>query len=202
MARVIVVGSRFDGVTIVLVAALVVSVALAGCRSYGEGSPEPTAGSQTARRTTPSLPPLVPPVPADPAAEALAAYAAMWGAYDRAARDPRVDTDDAGLGRFAAGDGLAVVSDLVASLRENGLVTEGSIDHFPEVTELSPQGDPTSARVEDCADTSDRGLARANGGPYRDQPGGLRLIFADVELQEGMWMVTALGIGRVGSCQR
>jgi hypothetical protein len=193
-------GLRFFGVTGGLVATLVVTVMLAGCGSDGEGSSEPTAGSQTTPAPTPAA--SASPEPADPAQVALAVYVAMWDAYDEAARDPQADAEEAGLDRYATGDALAMVTDLVASLREDGLVAEGSIDHSPRVTEMSPEEDPSSARVEDCADTSDQTVVRADGGPYEDEPGGLRLIFADVELHEGVWTVTALGIGRVGSCQR
>lgn len=180
---------------------VVVVLVLAGCGSNDDPGAEPTTGSPTASEPATS-PVSASPEPLDPAEEALAVYVAMWDAYDEAARDPETDAEQAGLDRFASGDALTVVTDLVVSLRADGLVTEGSIDHSPRVTELKPQRDPRSARVEDCADTSDRSVVRADGGPYEDDPGGLRLIFADVELHEGVWKVTALGIGRVGSCQR
>lgn len=191
------VGSRLFGVTRVLVAALV--VALAGCGSDDDGSPEPTTVSPTVPTPSPAS---ASPVPVDPASEAVAAYEAMWEAYDEAARDPQSDPEEAGLERYATGDALAMLTDLLASLRADGLVAQGSIDHAPEVTEMSPEQAPTRVRVEDCADSSDRSVARADGGLFEDEPGGLRLIFADADKEEGVWKVAALGIGRVGSCQR
>jgi hypothetical protein len=181
-----------------LLACLVVIGVLAiGCGDGGDGPPELAVPSTGA---TPSAVPESSPA-ADPAVEALAAYEAMWKVYDEAAQDPQADPQEAGLERYATGDALAVVTDLLASLREDGLVARGSIDHSPEVTRMSPVDDPTRVRVEDCADSSDRTVERADGGPYDDDPGGLRLIFADVANDEGMWKVTTLGIGQVGSCR-
>jgi hypothetical protein len=127
----------------------------------------------------------------------------MWMAYDEAGDPPEADPDHPALERHATGDALAVLTDLLASFREDGLViSEGSeVAYSPEVVDLSPESAPKQARIEDCADSRGSALVRADGEPFDDEPGGQRLIFADVEAtSEGTWKVTALAIGQVGSC--
>jgi hypothetical protein len=134
---------------------------------------------------------------------ALQAYQGMWAAYGVAGRPPAANPDHPGLDQHATGEALTMLTDLLASFREDGLViAEGSeVVHSPDVVELSPESAPTRARIEDCADSSGSVLVRADGEPFDDEPGGRRLIFADVEDEgEGVWKVSALAIGRVGSC--
>ena len=42
-------------------------------------------------------------------------------------------------------------------------------------------------------DTSATSQYKANGEPYQDAPGGRRLVFADVELRDGIWKVVFAG---------
>lgn len=94
-----------------------------------------------------------------------------------------------------------MLTGLLADFREQGLVFTGALVLSPRVTERSPQGSPDMVRVEDCVDSSDWHVERADGEPYEDEAGGPRLVFADVQDggEEG-WMVTALALGSVGSC--
>lgn len=195
------VGSRLFGVTGVLVAALV--VALAGCGSDDDGSPEPTAGSP-AGAVPPATAPASP-VPVDPAAAAeqavLDAYRGMWRAYQQAGQPPQADPDHPDLERYAGGDALGVLTDGLAGYREDGLVFNGEVVLSPEVTDLSPANDPVEATVEDCADSSESQVVRADGRPYEDEPGGRRAITADVEdVGEGTWKVISFAVQPVGSC--
>lgn len=183
----------------VLVAALVV----AGCGSDGGGSSEPTAGSSTGAAPTPAASESA--VAVDPVAAAeravLAAYRGMWAAYQRAGQPPTADPDRPGLRRYAAGDALGVLTDGLTGYREDGLVFTGEVVLSPEVTDLWPADDPVQATVQDCADSSGSQVVRADGEPYEDEPGGRRLITADVEdVGEGTWKVTSFAVQPVGSC--
>jgi hypothetical protein len=193
---------RWFGVAGVLAATLVAAVMLAGCGSDGQGSPEPTAGS-TPGAVTPAA--SASPVPVDPVAAAeqavLAAYRGMWQAYQQAGQPPQADPDHPDLERYAAGDALAVLTDGLTDYRDQGLVFSGAPVLSPEVAELSPPDDPAEATVEDCSDSSGFEVVRADGGPYEDEPGGRRLITAEVEkVGEGTWKVTSFAVREVGSC--
>jgi hypothetical protein len=54
--------------------------------------------------------------------------------------------------------------------------------------------------IEDCIDTNATSRYKANGEPFNDSPGGRRLVFADVELHDGVWKVFSLAVREVGSC--
>lgn len=164
-------------------------------------------GEEPVGAPPPDTPPLRAPTvsPVDPVAAAeqaaLAAYTGMWDAYNLAGQPPEANPNHPDLARYASGDALEMLTDLLAGFRDDGLVFSGELELAPEVTRLSPQSDPDSARVEDCVDSSGWAVVRADGEPYEDEPGGQRLVFADVEdTGEGVWKVTVLSIGSVGSC--
>jgi hypothetical protein len=142
--------------------------------------------------------------PADPVAAAeqaaLEAYRGMWDVYTLAGRPPEANPDEPQLARYATGDALEVLMRGLMSMRDQGLVTEGSMLLAPEVTNLSPASLPTGVQVTDCADTSDAARVRADGRPFEDEPGGRRLIVADVEDTGEGWKVTSFGVRDAGSC--
>ena len=85
-------------------------------------------------------------------------------------------------------------------MRDQGLVSDGNMKLSPEVTSLDPASSPTSAQVTDCADTSETARVRADGEPFDDEPGGRRLVVADLENSGGEWKVTSFGVRETGSC--
>jgi hypothetical protein len=183
---------RLGGAAAVLVGLLVV----AGCG----GSDRPASPAAPTFPTS-----FASSVPTDPTqdtrAAVLAAYRGMWQAYDQAGRPPAANPDYPGLASHTTGEARQVISEQLRTFQEQGLVFSGELVSSPRVTALAPPRRPESARVEDCMDTSGWRVVRADGRPYEDQPGGHRLIFADLEpTSEGVWQVTGLAIGSVGSC--
>ena len=159
--------------------------------------------------TAPPTGPLASPLPQMPSpqdataraeAAVLEAYRGMWEAYTVASRRPQADPGDPTLGRYATGDALDVLRRGLTAMRDQGLVTQGSMRLSPEVTDVTPASSPTRAQVSDCADTRDAVRVRADGEPFEDEPGGRRLIVADLEKTDGGWKVTSFGIRAVGSC--
>lgn len=169
--------------------------------AVGCGSPAADPGqTPVATEAAPSASPS----PADPDQEraALAAYEGMWAVYDRAGRAPAADPDYPQLAEYAAGDALDGLRTALGRLRDEGLVFEGSyVSLSPTVVELSPVDAPTTAKVEDCRDSSGWVVVRADGGEYEDEPGGRRAVFADVErADDGVWRVTSFAVQGVGTC--
>lgn len=133
---------------------------------------------------------------------ALAAYAGMWRAYDQAGRAPAADPNDPRLAEFATGEALANLMTALGRLRDRGLVFEGTYElTSPEVVELSPADAPTSAKIEDCQDSSEWMVVRADGGDYEDEPGGRQAVFVDAVLDDdGTWRVSGFAVREVGTC--
>ena len=179
-----------------LAASLATLLLLAACTSDTAASNDPPAATPTLSAVSPIT---VDPVAAAEQA-ALEAYRGMWDAYTSAGRPPAANPDDAALERYATGDALQVLRRGLTSMRDQGLVSDGSMKLSPEVTSLAPASSPTSAQVTDCADTSDAARVRADGEPFDDEPGGRRLIVADLENSGGEWKVTSFGVRETGSC--
>lgn len=175
---------------------LVAVLALLGCNPAGTQPPEPPDSTPTVPAGSPS--------PVDPVAAAeqavLETYRAMWDVYTQAGRPPVANPDDPRLERYATGDALRVLVRGLTSMRNQGLVTAGEMVLSPRVTQLAPESSPTSAQVTDCADTADALRVRADGEPFEDEPGGQRLIVADLEDTGDGWKVTAFGVRETGSC--
>jgi hypothetical protein len=133
---------------------------------------------------------------------ALAAYEGMWQAYDEAGRAPASNPDDPRLADHATGDALEALTTALGRLRSEGLVFEGTyVLQSPTVVELSPADSPTTAKIEDCQDTSGWVVVRADGEDYEDEPGGRRAVFADAELgDDGVWRVSGFAVREVGTC--
>lgn len=181
-----------------LVGLVLAGIVLAGCGSAerdSEVAPSPADVS-----APPSSSPLDPVQAAREAA--LAAYAGMWAAYDQAGRAPAADPADPRLAEFAAGDALANLMTALGRLREQGLVFDGSFAlTSPEVVELSPADAPAAATIEDCQDSSNWRVVRADGEDYEDEPGGRQAVFVDVVREDdGVWRVAGFAVREVGTC--
>jgi len=129
----------------------------------------------------------------------LDAYLGMQRAFLKASET--ANPDDPELPRYTAGTALKRLRDGLTSMRQQGLRGRGEAIFQPKVESFQPADAPTKARVRDCMDTSKTQRYKANGDPYKDTPGGLRLVIADLERVDGAWKVTGLGVHEVGSCK-
>lgn len=185
------------GRRLLLAAGFLAAIALPGCTSDSTPPGDPTSPPPTPSAPSPS--------PQDAATRAelaaLEAYRGMWAAFDQAGRAPQANPDDQRLAQYATGDALRVLVNGLASMRDDGLVADGDVVLSPVVIELSPTTAPTEARIEDCADTSNSSLIRADGSPHEDEPGGRRTVTAVVEdTGGGIWKVTNFAVRQVGTC--
>jgi hypothetical protein len=136
----------------------------------------------------------------DPHQQAIDAYIGTQQAY--LAATMTADPDHPDLTVHTAGRALNLLRDGVASIRDKGLRGRGEATYQPEVDQWDDLERPTTITIKDCMDTSDTELYAVSGKPYEDEPGGLRLVIATVEIVDGTWKVTGLGIHGVGTCQR
>jgi len=189
--------------TITLVAGVALAATLAACTKNGDPPVVlPSATSSPSAASTPA--PTATPVPSatptgTPQQQVLAAYLGMQNAYVRATE--LADPAHLDLAKYAGGDALRLLTNGLQAIHDNGLRGRGVSVPHPRVESLQPANAPVKARVRDCMDTSKSELYKANGDPYKDTPGGLRLVIADLERLNGVWKVTGLGVHEVGSCK-
>lgn len=177
-----------------LVLAAAVALVLSGCGQEDQPA-TPTPGPTGPGVSLPATPPS-----AAPQQQAVDAYVGMQQAYLAAAGT--ADPDHPDLARYAAGDALQRLRDGIASIRDRGLRGRGEATFEPLVESLDPPGAPTRITVRDCMDTGGTELYDPSGQPYQDEPGGLRLVIATVEIVDGTWKVISFGVQEVGTCQR
>jgi hypothetical protein len=126
------------------------------------------------------------------------AYVGMWNAFMKASElgDPAY----AELPKYTHGLALTRLTEGLKANQANGLLSRGQAVYHPKVESFGPPTAPTKVSIRDCMDTSKTTLYKADGSPYKDTPGGLRLVLADVERIDGAWKVTSFGAREVGSC--
>lgn len=131
--------------------------------------------------------------------EATAAYRAMWA--DMVAAAKTADYQSPQLAQHAAGAALA---QLVRGLYTNqrlGIAAKGEPVLDPTVTKATPPTDPTTVAIEDCFDdTNWLNHIAATGELQNDVPGGRHATAATVSKIDGVWKVTELAVGAVGTC--
>ena len=181
--------------------ALVVAVAAASILTACANAEEPLVALPSVTTSTPSESPT--PTPSisptgTPQQQILDAYLGMQHAFAKASQT--ANPEDPELSRYAADTALIRLRDGLMAMRSKGLRARGETVYHPKVESLEPAGAPRKARVRDCMDTSKTEAYKANGDPYTDTPGGLRLAVADLEIVNGTWKVTGLGVHKVGSC--
>lgn len=177
--------------------ASVLAVALTACTDTEE--PPITLPSATTTTTLTPSPTASATPTTTPQQQALDAYLGMQNAFLKASET--ADPDYPELSRRTAGTALQQLKAGLTSMRNEGLRGRGEAVFQPKVESIEPASAPTKARVRDCMDTSKTQRYKANGDPYKDAPGGLRLVIADVEEVDGAWKVTGLGVHEVGSCK-
>jgi len=129
---------------------------------------------------------------------AIDAYVGMQRAFLKATESADPAYPD--LAKYASGEALTRLTGALKDYQAKGLRGRGDVAFHPSIESLAPADAPTKAQVRDCMDTSKTSLYKANGDPYQDEPGGLRLVRADVERIDGAWKVTGFGVHGVGSC--
>lgn len=182
--------------TITLTALLAIAATLTGCTDPKELPI--TLPSATTPASTPSPTASVTPT-TTPQQQVLNAYLGMQYTFLKASKTANPTEPE--LARYAAGRALEQLAAGLTSMRDQGLRGQGEAVFDPHVESLAPANAPSKARVRDCMDTSTTRRYKANGDPYQDTPGGLRLVIADLERADGAWKVTGLGVHKVGSCK-
>ncbi|WP_117214521.1 hypothetical protein [Allorhizocola rhizosphaerae] len=129
---------------------------------------------------------------------AIDAYVGMQRAFLKATET--ADPAHPDLAKYATGEALTRLTGALKNYQSQGLRGRGDVTFHPSIESLAPADAPTKAQVRDCMDTSKTSLYKANGEPYQDEPGGLRLVRADVERVDGVWKVTGFGVHGVGTC--
>jgi hypothetical protein len=137
-------------------------------------------------------------MPTGAAAEALAAYQAMWANMVTAARTS--DYQSPLLPEDASGNALSVLVQGLAKNQQQGIVTKGEPALHPQVTSLSPTGDPNQATISDCFDDTHWLEYRTSGGLVNNAPGGRRATTAILMKTNGTWKVTQLAVQATGTC--
>ncbi|MCP2325165.1 hypothetical protein HDA40_003672 [Hamadaea flava] len=183
-----------------LTAAVAFGMLLAGC-THEDKTPTttPTSAPPASASASPWAPTSAAAETPDQAKQhAIDAYLAFQNAFEKAsaAGDPNYPD----LAKYGTGAALTLYTNGLKSAKSQGLLGRGQTVFHPKIASLSPPAAPTKASVQDCMDTSRTSRYKADGSPYKDTPGGLRLTLADVERINGNWMVTSVAIREVGSC--
>jgi hypothetical protein len=136
----------------------------------------------------------------DPHQQAIDAYIGTQESY--LAATMAADPDHPDLTVHTAGRALDLLRDGVTSIRDKGLRGRGEATFQPEVDQWDDLERPTTIIIRDCMDTSGAELYSVSGEPYEPEPSGLQLVIATVEIVDGRWKVTGLGVHGVGTCTR
>lgn len=184
-----------------ILAATALTALLAGCTNSDDTPTTPTTSAAPASASpSPSASQSAAAETPDQAKQhAIDAYVGFQTAFQKAgaAGDPEFPD----LAKYGTGDALKLFTNGLKASKTQGLLARGEAVFHPKVASLSPPAAPTKASVEDCMDTSKTERYKADGSPFNDPPGGLRLVLADVERINGEWKVTGIGIREVGSCK-
>jgi hypothetical protein len=178
--------------TVVVGILLTATLAAAGC---GEDARPRATPPSPATATSAAVSATTSPTPAGTPQQVVDVYEGMQRAFLKAGA--AADPDHPELARYAAGAALQQLTALVRSMRDQGLRARGEAVFHARVESMAP----TRARVRDCMDTSRTERYKANGNPFQDSPGGLRLVVADLEHFDSAWKVTGLAVQAVGSCK-
>lgn len=178
---------------------VVVSVLLlAGCASGGSGS-APAVPGPSLRAPSQVV------VSADAGGRvraAVAAYLGLLRAFTEAS-NAGVTAEGGGLGRFATGSALRLLAGGLAENRARGVRTRGApVVEVPRVVEVAPLAVPVSVSVVGCVDDGGWPLYTVAGRWVDSGPSGRRRTSARVVDMGGVWKVSELAVGAVGTCAR
>ena len=132
------------------------------------------------------------------AGSVLSAYRAMWADLVVAARTS--DFQSPLLSQHASGSALTLFVRGLARDQLHDIVTRGAPTLHPSVTSLVPPADPTRATVRDCFDDTRWVEYTTSGAKAKNPPGGPRDTTATLVRSGGVWKVTDITVGAVGTC--
>jgi hypothetical protein len=183
-----------------IAAAFVVLAATLATACNNDKQPSNATTSTTTPATSPSSASTsaAPQTREQAAQAAIDAYVGMQRAFLKATET--ADPAHPDLAKYASGEALTRLTGALKNYQTQGLRGRGDVTFHPSIESLAPADAPIKAQVRDCMDTSKTSLYKANGEPYKDEPGGLRLVRADVGRANGTWKVTGFGVHGVGSC--
>ena len=172
---------------------------LAACMAAG-CSPGPAWPAAAARPVTASPSPLATVTAPGGAvrAQVIDAYDGMWRAYAAAARTAGYQPGP--LSHYAAGDALMILTRSLYDDSRHGIVLRGTPVLSPQVTSMSPAGDPDASTVTDCASDSGWRQYTKAGKPAPGAPAGRHRIYAQLRLFGSVWKVTYLVVVKAGTC--
>jgi len=131
-------------------------------------------------------------------AAVLAAYTGLWSDYQRDLLT--ANWQNPASANHATGQALASIKEALSNDSRHGWIGKGAPVPHPTVKSLalSPSA---SAEVVDCIDLSHALLYVATTGALKDStPGGRHLVDAGLVMQDGVWKVSTMTAGQVGSC--
>ncbi len=128
----------------------------------------------------------------------LAAYRSMWSDLVMAARTS--DYQSPLLAQHTTGAALTLFVQGLATDQLHDIVTRGTPVIDPNVTSLTPTGDPTHAEVVDCFNDGNWVEYTTSGARAKNAPGGRRRTTAELVKSRQIWKVTQITVGKVGTC--
>lgn len=171
----------------VITVVILMAMTSAACTPQ-DAEPEPPAGEQP--ETSP------PEVQGEEAA--VEAYESMWDVVVEASHAG--DPDPEALEQFASGDALALMRQTLQGAAEDEADVEGEPFLDPEVVEASPEEEPDTVVLLDCADGSQWMEEASEDADESATPSGKREIDATV-INDGLsWRVSELRIWEPGTC--
>lgn len=129
----------------------------------------------------------------------LAGYAGMWTDLEKDALTSNWQKPT--IVHHATGSALLELDESLAADNHLGLVGKGHAVLHPMVVSLTPEQNPTSASVADCADLRNfLKYVASTGAPQYNTPGATHFVTATLLNKSGVWKVSELAIGSAGSC--
>jgi hypothetical protein len=129
----------------------------------------------------------------------LAGYTGMWSDLEKDALTSNWQNPT--IVQHATGKALLNLDESLAADNHLGLVGKGHAVLHPMVVSMNPEQSPTTATVADCADFRNfLKYVASTGALENNKPGGMHFVQATLLNKSGVWKVSELAIGAVGSC--
>jgi hypothetical protein len=104
------------------------------------------------------------------------------------------------LAQHATGEALTLLVQGLARDQLHAIVTRGVAVHHPNITSLTPAGNPTHATISDCFDDTHWVEYMASGGLAKNAPGGRRATAAALVRSGSTWKVSQITVDATGTC--
>jgi hypothetical protein len=173
-------------------ASFLLTIGLAACSE----DESPTDSTSTDPGTTART--LAPEAIADPGEAAIAAYTRYWATLMQSFTAP--DGDFSEFAAIAADQALEHAQLTEEGWIADGVHGDGAIVHHVTVKDSLITDEVQQVVLLDCADTTGTRVFDGDGNPVEDEQYGYREIQSRVELLDGYWIVTAMAVQEIGSC--